>query len=183
GKTALLGALAAQRGATVVANEPQPHRADLVRQAVRGLPPDVVEVRVEDGREFGELEPGGYDRVLVDVPCTGLGALRRRPEARWRHTPSDLATLTPLQLELLTSGLAALRPGGVLAYATCTPHIAETRLLLGDALKGGGFELVPPETVPILSGFGDAIRGGALQLWTDLHGTDAMFLALVRRVT
>ena len=155
GKAALLGALAAQRGATLVANELQPHRADLVRQAVRLL--SNVEVTEHDGRE-GPWEDGSFDRVLVDAPCTGLGALRRRPEARWRRSPGDLETLVPLQRDLLGRALALVRPGGVVVYATCSPHLAETR----EVVSG-----LPVED--------------SRQLWPHIDGTDAMFWAVLRR--
>ena len=103
GKAALLGALAAQRDATLVANELQPHRAELVRQAVRLQ--SNIEVTEHDGRE-GPWTEGSFDRVLVDAPCTGLGALRRRPEARWRRTPDDLdhARATPTRAADAGSG-------------------------------------------------------------------------------
>ena len=86
-----------------------------------------------DGRQTG-LEPG-FDRVLVDVPCTGLGALRRRPEARWRRQPSDVPALAKLQRELLAAAIALTRPGGVVLYATCSPHLAETVGVVADALR------------------------------------------------
>lgn len=154
GKSALLGAMAAQRGATLVANEVQPHRAELVRQAVTRLAN--VEVTTYDGRE-GPWEPQSFDRVLVDAPCTGLGALRRRPEARWRRRPEDLDELVPLQVALLMRALELVRPGGVVAYATCSPHVAETH----GVLNAVGVE--PMST---------------RQLWPHLDGTDAMFVAL-----
>ena len=157
GKAALLGALAAQRGATLVANEVQAHRAELVRAAVSQLPN--VTVMNEDGRS-GPWASGSFDRVLVDAPCTGLGALRRRPESRWRRTPADVDALRPLQQALLTRALELVRPGGVVAYATCSPHVAETRGILASV----GVE---PESV--------------LQLWPHRDGTDAMFCAIVRR--
>ena len=122
GKTALLAAIAAQRGGSVTAIEPAPRRAELVEQNTRGLGVEVLRV---DGRESG-LEPGSFDRVLVDAPCTGLGALRRRPEARWRRTPADVPALAKLQRELLAAAIALTRPGGVVLYATCSPHLAET---------------------------------------------------------
>ncbi|MDR0504698.1 MAG: hypothetical protein LBG70_02670, partial [Bifidobacteriaceae bacterium] len=183
GKAALLGALAAGRGATLVANEPQAHRAELVRQTCRALPEGVVEVYEVDGRDVDEFDSATFDRVLVDVPCTGLGALRRRPESRWRHTPTDLSSLTPLQLELLEAGLAAARPGGLVAYSTCSPHIAETRLLVSDfmAAHADELELVKLENLGLPD---DAIQpDGTCQLWTDLHHTDSLFLAIFRRLT
>ncbi|MEO8284041.1 MAG: transcription antitermination factor NusB, partial [Pseudarthrobacter sp.] len=135
GKAALLGALARQQGATLLANEPAPHRAKLVSQALSAVPKDVWRVRTGDGREVGTEQPDAFDRVLVDVPCSGLGALRRRPESRWRRTPKDLADLGPLQRALLTSALDAVRPGGVVAYVTCSPHPAETTAVVTDALR------------------------------------------------
>lgn len=181
GKAALLGALAARRGAHLVANELQPHRAELVRRSVRALAG--VEVRTGDGRDVGPQEPGSFQRVLVDAPCTGLGALRRRPESRWRRTPSDLGVLSGLQRELLMSALAAAAPGGVVAYVTCSPHVAETRLVVADVVRRGEAELLDAT---------DALRGVApgldlgpgphAQLWPHLHGTDAMHLSLLRRL-
>jgi 16S rRNA (cytosine967-C5)-methyltransferase len=188
GKAALLGALAAPRGARVTAVEIAPHRARLVAQATARFPVDVV---CADGREVGlheELPEGGFDRVLVDAPCTGLGSLRRRPESRWRRQPSDLPPLTRLQRELLGAALRAVRPGGIVMYATCSPHIVETRVAVAETLRrhkstvegGGQVEELDVRTVlpPQLRDLGD---GPAAQLWPHRHGTDAMFLALLRR--
>ena len=162
GKAALLGALAAQRGATLVANELQPHRAELVRQTTRGL--TNVEVTEHDGRQ-GPWAEASFDRVLVDAPCTGLGALRRRPEARWRRSPGDLESLVPLQRDLLTRALDLVRPGGMVVYATCSPHLAETRGVLAAVTDGRDDVTV------------ESVR----QLWPHLDGTDAMFLTVLRR--
>ncbi len=187
GKAGLLAALAAQRGARLRANELQPHRADLVRNtlaAIRHTHPGVVEVTVGDGREVGETDPEHFDRVLVDAPCTGLGALRRRPEARWRRTPRDLAELGPLQRDLLAAAIGATRPGGVVLYSTCSPHLAETEFVVKDVLKA--FPGVEAEDVrPLLRDrAGEPLArtgpGPWAQLWPHVHGTDAMFLALLR---
>jgi 16S rRNA (cytosine967-C5)-methyltransferase len=190
GKAALLAALAAQRGATLVANEVAPHRARLVAGALAAMPDGAVEeVRTGDGREVGADEPGAYDRVLVDAPCTGLGALRRRPESRWRRTPSDLAALTGLQRELLASALDAVRPGGVVAYVTCSPHLAETQLVVSDVLRKRS-DVERLDTPGVLR---SVVRPGDdaaqiplsdrvdVQLWPHVHGTDAMHLTLLRR--
>lgn len=198
GKAALLAALLARRhadglvgdDAELVAVESAEHRAGLVQQSLAAVPA-AYDVRVRDGRGVGESEPGRYDRVLVDVPCTGLGALRRRPESRWRRTPADLTSLAPLQRALLTSALAAVRPGGVVAYATCSPHPAETRLVVEDVLRGRT-DVEPLATPQVMAGLvGDRRPAGRtdlefgtgedVQLWTHLHGTDSMYLALLRR--
>lgn len=193
GKSALLAALAADRDARLVANEVQPHRARLVSRALRAAPDGVVEqVRTGDGRDVGTDEPGAYDRVLVDAPCTGLGALRRRPESRWRRTPADLGELTVLQRELLDSALDAVRPGGVVAYVTCSPHQAETRLVVDDVLRRRDdaertdaraavrSALVPGADID-LGPAGGGAAGLDVQLWPHVHGTDAMHLTLLRR--
>lgn len=179
GKAALLGALAAQRGATVTAIEQAAHRVALVRSAVTALG-GVVQVRRGDGRQLGPDEPAQYDRVLVDAPCTGLGALRRRPEARWRRQPSDVAGLAPLQRALLDSALQAVRPGGVVAYVVCSPHVAETRLVVDDVVRGrGDVDLV--DARPLVPGLDDLGEGPSVQLWPHRHGTDAMFISMLRR--
>ncbi|MFB8046960.1 RsmB/NOP family class I SAM-dependent RNA methyltransferase [Streptomyces hydrogenans] len=178
GKAALLGALAAERGAALLASEKQPHRARLVERALAGNP-GPYQVIAADGTRPPWRE-GSFDRVLVDVPCSGLGALRRRPEARWRRRPEDLDGFGPLQRGLLTEALKAVRVGGVVGYATCSPHLAETRVVVDDVLKKhGGGELV--DARPYFPGVDALGDGPDVQLWPHLHGTDAMYLALIRR--
>lgn len=178
GKTALLAALGAQQGARVTAVEPASRRADLVEENTRGLPVEVVRV---DGRDSG-LQPG-FDRVLVDAPCTGLGALRRRPEARWRRRPTDVPELTRLQRELLAAAIDLVRPGGVVLYATCSPHLAETVGVVSDALRRHPVTAV--DARPLFTPAEDLAvgepEGPYVQLWPHRHGTDAMFAAVLRR--
>ncbi|MEU6624570.1 transcription antitermination factor NusB [Streptomyces litmocidini] len=178
GKAALLGALAAERGAFLLASEKQPHRARLVERALAGNPGPYRVIAADGTRP--PWRPGSFDRVLMDVPCSGLGALRRRPEARWRRRPEDLDAFAPLQRALLTEALGAVRVGGVVGYATCSPHLAETRVVVDDVLKKvGGAELI--DARPLLPGVPDLGEGPDVQLWPHLHGTDAMYLALLRR--
>ncbi|MFG3153579.1 RsmB/NOP family class I SAM-dependent RNA methyltransferase [Streptomyces sp. NPDC048219] len=178
GKAALLGALAAERGAFLLASEKQPHRAGLVAKALAGNPGPYQVIAADGTRP--PWRPGSFDRVLVDVPCTGLGALRRRPEARWRRRPEDLDGFAPLQRGLLRSALEAVRVGGVVAYATCSPHLAETRAVVADVLKQHpDTELI--DARPLLPDVPHLGEGPDIQLWPHLHGTDAMYLTLLRR--
>ncbi len=182
GKAALLAALAAERGARVLAAERQPHRARLVRQALRATTAGLAGVVAADGTRPAWADRG-FDRVLVDAPCSGLGALRRRPEARWRRRPEDLAELVPLQRALLDSALDATRPGGVVLYATCSPVVAETVDVVRATLAGRD-DVRLEDAGPLLPEVDDATCAGlpeAVQLWPHRHSTDAMFLALLRK--
>ena len=182
GKAALLAAYSKQRGVELVCNEVSTHRAELVRSALAPL--GEVLVTTEDGRDLGDQQTK-YSRILLDAPCTGLGALRRRPESRWRRTTDDLVDLTKLQRELLESAWKALEPGGVLAYVTCSPHLSETtaQVAWAEGRFKSDLELVNANEIlnvvnPEL-GLDESLRTS--QLWPHTHGTDAMFLALFRK--
>ena len=192
GKAGLLAAIAVERGVPFVANEISAHRADLVRHtlgAARARAREVggsIKVVQGDGRAVGEAEPAGYSRVLIDAPCTGLGALRRRPEARWRRQPSDVAALAALQRELLASGIEATASGGLIGYATCSPHLNETRFVVGDVVKKRqDVEIIDARGL-FLDAQGEQIAalgdGPFVQLWPHVHGTDAMFFTLLRKL-
>ncbi|WP_019876998.1 RsmB/NOP family class I SAM-dependent RNA methyltransferase [Sporichthya polymorpha] len=182
GKAALLAGLAGERGARLVAAEVAPHRARLVAAALgseRAAAPVVA-----DGRAPA-WPADTFDRVLVDAPCTGLGALRRRPESRWRREPGDVGRLFDLQRELLLSAIGSARPGGLIAYVTCSPHPGETRGVVAAAVADSaraGRPVEPVDARPLLPGVPDLADGPHVQLWPHRHGTDAMFLALLRRV-
>jgi 16S rRNA (cytosine967-C5)-methyltransferase len=185
GKAALMAAEAASGGALLEANEVAPHRAKLVRQALRAVaqrfPDAASRVVTGDGRRYGEGDTAqAFDRILLDAPCTGLGALRRRPEARWRKEPSDVPALATLQAELLAASARALKPGGLLAYVTCSPHLAETRAIVDRAAALG---LEPVDTRAVVADLSPGIAlgetGAAVQLWPHRNGTDAMFIQLL----
>ena len=175
GKAALLSSIARGRGIRFTANEISVARAELVSQVVHG-----DRVLVSDGRMIGSTSEK-FDAILIDAPCTGLGALRRRPEVRWRRTLQDLRALTQLQRELVDSAIQALNPGGVLGYATCSPHLAETSIQIADIKKKHSevHQIVVDEYLP--ASLHGATRDGAMSLWTHKHGTDAMYLALFRK--
>jgi 16S rRNA (cytosine967-C5)-methyltransferase len=184
GKAAVLAAAALAHGAHVTAIETVPHRVRLVEDSVRALlarDSGVVKVLEGDSRVIS----GEFTRILLDAPCSGLGALRRRPEARWRKHPESLVELAALQSELLSAGLGALAPGGVLAYVTCSPVVAETTAIIEQALRSHP-EISAIDTAPVLDGatkipIPRSSRGSAVQLWTHRHGTDAMFIQLLQK--
>ena len=184
GKARLLAALAAARGARLVASDLRPHRAKKVLRALRRAQPDHANdsaVVVADGRRV-PWPPGTFDRVLADVPCSGLGSLRRRPEARWRKTPQTVLDLAGLQRTLLNAALDSVRPGGVVAYVTCSPHVAETREVVTAVVDGRGDVTIldAPAVLAEVPGL-RAPEPRFAQFWPHRHGTDAIFLALLRR--
>lgn len=185
GKTALLAAIAHENDVTLEANEVVPARAGLVRGALKAVPGDVT-VHEQDGRDLTAASPGRFDRILVDAPCTGLGALRRRPEARWRKSPADVAELAELQAGLLAGALEAVAPGGVVAYVTCSPHLAETSGIVAEVLRTRD-DVTELDAAAVMSSVAQSpidLAGdgtGRVQLWPHRHGTDAMFLALLQR--
>lgn len=175
GKAALLSHICDVSGRDFVANEVSEPRAALVKKVIGRFP-----VIVGDARAIADSGQS-FDAVLADVPCTGLGALRRRPEVRWRRTLKDLAPLLQLQSEIVEGALAVLEPGGVFGFATCSPHYAETTAQVQSILKKhGDLELIDISAY-LPAGLESCTRGGALSLWGHLHNTDSMFLALFQR--
>jgi 16S rRNA (cytosine967-C5)-methyltransferase len=182
GKAALLSAVAAQRSVSFEANELSAHRAKLVEQALK--PISNIKVSIGDGRRIGAFGER-YSRVLLDAPCTGLGALRRRPESRWRKKPTDIPELSKLQKDLFEASWDALLAGGVLGYVTCSPHLSETTALVtwAESKFRDNIELLPANDIlnEINPDLGLDTGFRTAQLWPHIHGTDAMFIALFRK--
>lgn len=177
GKAALLAGLAAEQDTWLLAGEAQEHRARLVAQALAGYPE--ASVITADGTRPA-WSSGSFSRVMVDAPCSGLGALRRRPESRWRRSPADVRQLAGLQEQLLNSALDAAMPGGVVAYVTCSPHRSETTEIV-EVVVDSRDDVQVLRAADLLPEVPDAALGDHVQLWPHRHGTDAMFLALLRR--
>lgn len=175
GKAALISHICDVEGRDFVANEVSEARAKLVKNVIGKFP-----VWVGDGREISS-HAKDFDAIIADVPCTGLGALRRRPEVRWRRTVQDLRALTELQRELADAAISVLSAGGIFGYATCSPHFAETfgqvKIILKDHPELEQIDVSP--YMPInLQG---AVRDKSMALWTSVHDTDSMFLALFKK--
>jgi 16S rRNA (cytosine967-C5)-methyltransferase len=183
GKARLLAGLAAADGSRLLAADLRLHRAGLLQGALAGAPGAAV---VAADGTVPAWRPGAFGRVLADVPCTGLGALRRRAEARWRRSPADVAALGPVQRALLGAALDSAAPGGVVAYVTCSPHLAETRDVVTAVLAGRDDVAVldAPELLPDVPGLRcPGPHAEFAQFWPHRHGTDAIFLALLRRTS
>ncbi len=176
GKAALLSSLAVAKSAHFTANELSTPRAELVKQVVHG-----ARVWNNDGRFISQAGET-FDAILIDAPCTGLGALRRRPEVRWRMSVKDLRELTALQRELFAGAMEALDEGGIIGYATCSPHLAESKVQVIDILKRFPqlVQLDVAEYIP--ESLVSAVEDHSLRLWTHRHGTDAMFLAIFQKI-
>jgi 16S rRNA (cytosine967-C5)-methyltransferase len=182
GKAALMLAVAKQRNVSFEANEVSTHRAKLVQQSLD--PISQLKVSIGDGRNIAE---GGarFSRLLLDAPCTGLGALRRRPESRWRKKSTDIPELAKLQKDLFKASWDSLLPGGVLGYVTCSPHLTETTALVSwaESQYRGDLELLPANAIlnEIHPNLGLDVTFRTAQLWPHIHGTDAMFISLFRK--
>lgn len=158
-----------------LANEINSTRANLVKRVIGN---DLV--IVNDGTVPGNFKTK-FDRILIDAPCTGLGALRRRPEARWRKSPNDLKELVSLQRRLLSSAYQLLNPEGIIAYVTCSPHLAETKGQVIDFLGTySDMDILPLSTLNLSNSAG-VQKDGTMQLWTHRNQSDAMFMALFEK--
>ena len=175
GKAALLTGLLPD-GARLLAVDLHQHRAGLV---VRSVPVNGPAAVVVADATVPAWRMGRFDRVLLDAPCSGLGALRRRPEARWRRSPRDVEALGELQTRLLAVALDSVRPGGFVAYVTCSPHPAETVDVVA-ALRRARPDVEAVDVRPHLPDLPQLGPGPDVQLWPHRHGTDAMYLALLR---
>jgi 16S rRNA (cytosine967-C5)-methyltransferase len=181
GKAGHLAAL----GGRVLAVELHTGRARMVRDTAHRLGLERLLAVVGDGTR-PPIGAGAADAVLVDAPCSNLGTLRRRPEARWRHGPQELERLAALQLELLRAAVAAVRPGGHVLYSVCTWTSAETDEVVDAALA------LHPELEPAPLAGPAAVAAGTppgaeapparLQFWPHRHGSDGIFVARLRKI-
>ena len=139
----------------------------------------IIEAQMCDAREIGAAYAGQADRVLVDAPCSGLGVLRRKPDARWKKSPEDVKTLPPLQRAILASAAEAVKKGGILVYSTCTMEECENAAIVENFLRThtdfvledtGGFLPVQKTTERMV------------QIMPETDGPDGFFIARMRRL-
>jgi 16S rRNA (cytosine967-C5)-methyltransferase len=173
------------REGSVLALDRNTRRLDLVRRSVRRLHLGRLRCEVHDANHsFAPwITSDGFDRVLVDAPCSGLGTLRRNPDARWRLQPADPARLAEIQLAFLRNAAAALSPGGVLVYSTCTLLPEENEAVIEAFLnEPGEFTLTPKEESPAeVQELLDS--DGYMRCFPHRHDTDGFFAARLTRRT
>lgn len=178
GKSTHLAELMGNRG-EILAVDVNPSRLRWLEENSRRLGIRIVRPMRHDATK--PLPCGGFDRVLVDVPCSGLGVIRRNPDIKWRLSPKEIRRLADIQGRILRVGAEALRPGGYLLYSTCTLTPEENESVIQGLLQGGGFEAVDLRgRVPIRDDFFTP-EGYFMSLpWR--HGTDGFFCALLRKL-
>lgn len=182
GKCTHLAELMDDRG-RVIANDPHPGRLALIEENCRRLGIRCVEMTSMDGRALPERFAGRAGRVLLDAPCSGLGVLRRRPDARWRKEEARIVELAALQRQLLAAAARCVAPGGVLVYSTCTTEPEENGQVVDAFLADHpGFvaESLARFLPPALAGEA-GVPEGRLQLLPHRHGVDGFFIARLRR--
>jgi 16S rRNA (cytosine967-C5)-methyltransferase len=182
GKTLAIAARLGNRG-RIIATDVDPHKLEeLRRRARRAGVSNAKAVQLAGGSWPPEIDAlrGKADVVLVDAPCSGIGALRRNPEARWRLREADLATFAARQREILGGARALVAPGGRLVYATCTLLAIENADVVASVV-GPGLAAIPLSEI-----LGDRARslggGGVFTVTPNHHGTDGFFACVLRRL-
>jgi 16S rRNA (cytosine967-C5)-methyltransferase len=180
------GQIAARLGPTgqVISVELDPERAAEVAAQAERLHLHGVTVLEADATALDGLEPR-FHRVLLDAPCSDLGALASRPDARWRKSPKTIARLAAVQAAALRQAARLLRPGGTLVYATCTISRRENEDQVAGLLDAAGSEGVPglglDDLGALAPGLASPHEGRCLQLRPDRDRTTGFFLARLKR--
>ncbi len=179
GKTLHMAALMEDRG-EILSVDMRQSKMDALNQRVKRVGTSIVTTRVMD---LAAASPeGAFDRILLDAPCSGLGVLRRHPEAKWRLEPSEIQDLLKLQEQLLDNMVPLLAPGGILVYVVCTFNARETREQVKRFIeRHPNFEQIgPPEPAHGVEWFPLCDDQGALSLWTHRHDSDGFYAARFR---
>lgn len=185
GKSTHMAQLMENRG-QIISADIHPHKMDLIRENADRLGVEIIKPVVLDAAELDLQFAGKADYILVDAPCSGLGVLRRRPEIRWRKRPDQIDELHSLQVKILNSAAACLKPGGILVYSTCTITHEENTDVIEEFLDNNrDFSLEDlagylPEDLAQMPGTDDLSRG-FVQFLPHIHGMDGFFIARMKK--
>lgn len=161
------------------------HKLALVEESCKRLGINIVEIAEGDARALPESLGQWADYCLVDAPCSGLGVLRRRPDARWKKAAADIDQLTHIQKDILASAAKTLRPGGIMVYSTCTLAPQENQFVVEWFLKNHeDFALDPIVNLSAFNMGEEDVKqasSGMIQLLPHIHGTDGLFMARMRK--
>lgn len=178
GKTTHIAELMQDRG-TIWACDRALKRLNKVKQNAGRLHLQSIQLCPGDSRSLTQFQQAG-DRVLVDVPCSGLGTLHRHPDIRWRQTPQKAAELAQLQQEILTQAATWVKPGGILVYATCTLNPGENEAVVQSFLASHpGWQIQAPTSDPILAPFATSL--GWIQILPTQHHLDGFFMVKLKQ--
>ena len=181
GKTVHLASLMQNRGG-IIAADLYPHRLKLVQGAARKHGARIIQTEKLDGRSLPADKRENFQRILLDVPCSGHGVIRRKADLKWRRKPEDIASLSLLQLQLLEEAFKALQPGGVLLYSACTIEPEETAGVIEQFLKEEPLAQ-PAMLSPLLP---EKLKSeekipGRIKFWPHKHNLDGFFMARIRK--
>lgn len=160
----------------IVSCDIHPHKKALIEAGARRLGLTCIQAETQDGRVFRPEWAEGFDAVIADVPCSGLGVIRKKPDIRYKD-PAALAGLPRVQRAILENAAAYVRPGGALLYATCTVLPEENEDVAEDFLTRHGEFQKEPFSLPGLEEEND----GAMRLWPQRHGTDGFYVCKMRK--
>ena len=160
----------------IIAGDIHRHKLTLIEKGAERLGLTCIQPALADGRQFREEWLEGFDAVLCDVPCSGLGIIRKKPDIRYKD-PAQLAGLPRVQRAILENAGRYVKPGGVLLYATCTVLPEENEEITADFLSRRPEFALEPFRLPGL----DGENGGSITLWPQRHGTDGFYICRMRR--
>jgi 16S rRNA (cytosine967-C5)-methyltransferase len=176
GKTTHIAELIQDIG-TIYACDKTPNRLKRLKENADRLQMRSIQIHTGDSRQFPEFI-NLADRVLLDAPCSGLGTLHRRADARWHHTPENIQAQSQLQSELLTNAATFVKSGGVLVYATCTIHPLENETVIQSFLINNPHWQIEPPTIDLPL---QPSPEGWVKIWPHRHQMDGFFMVRLKR--
>jgi 16S rRNA (cytosine967-C5)-methyltransferase len=165
GKTTYIAQLMENKG-RVDAWDIHPHRVRLVEEAAKTLGIDIIKANVKNATEYTTAFNGHYDRILLDVPCTGIGVIRKKPDIKWTRKVEDIDEMVEIQSQILDTCSEYLRTGGRLVYSTCTVFKRENEEQIERVLmKHTEYKLLEK-----------------INLYPHINDTDGFFIAVLQRL-